>query len=491
MIAKINNNNRTELEAAEERNIMSQENFNTDYKENKIKGSEDIENKESDINESDDTGNEENKIERSELLKSEQLKEYALSQIKKSKEYTIALIKWIVLAVATGLFVGAFATLFAKCMNAVTGFRAENNWIVCLLPIAGILIVCLYRITDTANDKGTNLVISSISSGDDVPLKMAPLIFLSTVITHLFGGSAGREGAALQLGGSLGNFLGKIVKLNDRDKKVIIMCGMSAAFSALFGTPMAAAIFSIEVVSVGIMYYSALVPCIFSAIIASRFALDMGINPNHFNIEDIPELTIVNGLKTIVLAVVCAFISVVFCVVIHRMNDLLKRYLKNGYLRVFVCSIIIVALGFLLNTKDYFGAGVDVISRAIGGEADTFAFLLKILFTALTLGAGFKGGEIVPSFFVGATLGCILGGIIGLSPSLCAGLGMISVFCGVTNCPIASLLISFELFGDDVKMYFLIVIAVSYMMSGYHGLYREQKIMYSKSKTEFINTKAK
>lgn len=417
--------------------------------------------------------------------------EYVVEELKKSEQYMAALIKWIALAVITGLFVGALATLFAKCMNAVTAFRTENTRIVCLLPVAGLLVVALYRVTGTAHDKGTNLVISSISSEDDVPLKMAPLIFVSTVITHLFGGSAGREGAALQLGGSLGNFLGKIVRLNDKDRKVIIMCGMSAAFSALFGTPMAAAIFSLEVVSVGIMYYSALVPCIFSAIIASRFALDMGINPDHFNIGDIPKLTPETGLKTIALAIVCAFISVVFCVAIHGMGDLLKKYLKNGYLRVFLCSVIIVALGFGLNTTDYFGAGVDVISRAIGGEADTFAFLLKILFTSLTLGAGFKGGEIVPSFFVGATLGCVFGEFVGLSPSLCAGLGMIAVFCGVTNCPIASLLISFELFGDDVKMYFLIVIAVSYMMSGYHGLYKEQKIMYSKSRTEFINTKAK
>lgn len=295
----------------------------------------------------------------------------------------------------------------------------------------------------------------------------------------------------MQLGGSLGNFVGKIIRLNDNDRKVMIMCGMSAAFSALFGTPMAAAVFSLEVVSVGIMYYSALLPCIFSAIIASRFALDMGISPEHFNITDIPKFNIINGGKTVILAVVCAFVSVVFCVVIHRTGEFLKKYLKNGYIRVLVCSTVIVLLGFVLGTQDYFGAGVDVIARAIGGEADTFAFALKLLFTALTLGAGFKGGEIVPSFFVGATLGCVVGGIIGLSPSLCAAVGMISLFCGVTNCPVASLLISFELFGDEVKMYFLIAIAVSYMMSGYHGLYKEQKIMYSKSRTEFINTKAK
>lgn len=169
----------------------------------------------------------------------------------------------MVLAIIIGMFVGAFATLFAKCMNTVTAFRVAHSYIIWFLPLAGLLIVGLYRVTNSDKDKGTNLVISSISSGDDVPFKMAPLIFISTVLTHLFGGSAGREGAALQLGGSLGNFVGKLIKLNDNDRKVMIMCGMSAAFSALFGTPMAAAVFSLEVVSVGIMYYSALLPCIF------------------------------------------------------------------------------------------------------------------------------------------------------------------------------------------------------------------------------------
>lgn len=421
----------------------------------------------------------------------ETVKQYVLRQLIKGRNYILSFFKWMVLAIIIGMFVGAFATLFAKCMNTVTAFRVAHSYIIWFLPLAGLLIVGLYRVTNSDKDKGTNLVISSISSGDDVPFKMAPLIFISTVLTHLFGGSAGREGAALQLGGSLGNFVGKLIKLNDNDRKVMIMCGMSAAFSALFGTPMAAAVFSLEVVSVGIMYYSALLPCIFSAIIASRFALDMGISPEHFNIVDIPEFNVINGGKTVILAIVCAFVSVVFCVVIHRTGELLRKYLKNGYVRVLVCSVIIVLLGFLLNTRDYFGAGVDVIARAIGGEAEPFAFALKLIFTALTLGAGFKGGEIVPSFFVGATLGCVLGHILGLSPSLCAAVGMISLFCGVTNCPIASLLISFELFGDEVKMYFLMAIAVSYLMSGYHGLYKEQKIMYSKSKTEFINAKAK
>lgn len=399
--------------------------------------------------------------------------------------------RWIVMAMISGLVVGAFATLFAKTMNFVTNLRTQNPYIILALPLAGIVIVGIYRLTNSTDNRGTNLVISSISSQDDIPFKMAPLIFISTVLTHLCGGSAGREGAALQLGGSIGNFIGKIFKIDDNDRKVIIMCGMSAAFSALFGTPMAASIFSIEVVSVGVMYYSALVPCIVASLVASRFASDMSIRPEHFTIINKPEFTLPNAGKTVVLALICAAVSVLFCLAMKYISITYKKYLKNGYVRVVAASFIIVGLSALLQTTDYLGAGVDVINRAISGEADNFAFLLKILFTALTLGAGFKGGEIVPSFFIGATLGCVFGGLAGLSPSLCAAIGMVSVFCGVTNCPISSLLISFELFGDDVKEYFLIAIAISYMMSGYYSLYHDQKIIYSKSKTKYINIKAK
>lgn len=399
--------------------------------------------------------------------------------------------RWIVMAMISGLVVGAFATLFAKSMNFVTNLRTQNPYIILALPLAGIVIVGIYRLTNSTDNRGTNLVISSISSQDDIPFKMAPLIFISTVLTHLCGGSAGREGAALQLGGSIGNFIGKIFKIDDNDRKVIIMCGMSAAFSALFGTPMAASIFSIEVVSVGVMYYSALVPCIVASLVASRFASDMSIRPVHFTIINKPEFTLPNAGKTVVLALICAAVSVLFCLAMKYISITYKKYLKNGYVRVVAASFIIVGLSALLQTTDYLGAGVDVINRAISGEADNFAFLLKILFTALTLGAGFKGGEIVPSFFIGATLGCVFGGLAGLSPSLCAAIGMVSVFCGVTNCPISSLLISFELFGDNVKAYFLIAIAISYMMSGYYSLYHDQKIIYSKSKTKYINIKAK
>ncbi len=400
-------------------------------------------------------------------------------------------IRWGIFSAFVGLFVGAFSTLFAFCLRQVTAFRTENPWLILCLPLAGVVIVFLYGLFRYKNDKGTNMVLSSIHAEAEVPFRMAPLIFISTIITHLFGGSAGREGAALQLGGSIGQMLGKIFRFDEKDQRIVVMCGMSAAFSAIFGTPIAASIFSMEVVSVGVMYYAALVPCVFSSLVASKFATHMGIGPNVFKIRHMPLFEIIPSLKIIGLALCCAALSVIFCMALHSLGDLYRKRLKNPYVRIIVSSLMIILLTIILQTDDYMGAGVPVIQRAINGETDPLAFVWKIVFTALTLEAGFKGGEIVPSFFVGATFGCLFGHILGISPSLCAAVGMMSVFCGVTNCPITSMLIAFELFGYHGVPFFLLGISVSYLMSGYYGLYHDQTIVYSKYKTEYINRKAR
>lgn len=400
-------------------------------------------------------------------------------------------IRWGIFSAFVGLFVGAFSTLFAFCLRQVTSFRTENPWLILCLPLAGVVIVFLYGVFRYKNDKGTNMVLSSIHAEAEVPFRMAPLIFISTIITHLFGGSAGREGAALQLGGSIGQQLGKLFRFDEKDQRVVVMCGMSAAFSVIFGTPIAASIFSMEVVSVGVMYYAALVPCVFSSLVASKFATHMGIGPNVFKIRQMPLFEVVPSLKVIGLALCCAALSVVFCMALHSLGDFYRNKLKNPYIRIIVSSLVIILLTIILQTDDYMGAGVPVIQRAIQGNVEPLAFVWKIVFTALTLEAGFKGGEIVPSFFVGATFGCLFGHIVGISPSLCAAVGMMSVFCGVTNCPITSMLIAFELFGYHGVPFFLLGISVSYLMSGYYGLYHDQTIVYSKYKTEYINRKAR
>ncbi len=396
-------------------------------------------------------------------------------------------VKWLFLAFLTGFVVGGVSSAFSFVLTKVTTFRTEHLWVFFLLPVAGVVIVFLYRWIGK-EDGGTNQVFSTVKARDEVPFRSAPLIFITTALTHLAGGSAGREGAAIQLGGSIGNQLGRWLKLDEEDMHVIVMCGMSAAFSALFGTPMAAAVFALEVVSVGVMYYTALMPCMISSLIASNFAASLGIHPELFHVTGIPELTLVDGFKMGVIALCCALLSTIFCIALKQTNVLLQKYLKNPYIRIVGVSIVIIVLTCCLRTTEYMGAGTNIIEQAIEqGEVSNFAFFWKMLLTVLTMRAGFRGGEIVPSFCIGAALGCELGHFIGISPSLCAAAGMVAVFCGVTNCPITSILIAFELFGFEGVSYYLIAVSISYAVSGYYSLYKDQTIVYSKYKAKYVN----
>ena len=397
------------------------------------------------------------------------------------------LIKWMILAVITGCVTGAVSSLFARALRLVTEYRGENHWVFFLLPLSGILIVFLYQKIGR-EDGGTNQVLSTIRSQDDVPLRSAPLIFVSTILTHLTGGSAGREGAAIQLGGSIGNQIGRWLRLDKEDSHVMVMCGMSAAFSAVFGTPMAAAVFSMEVVSVGVMYYAALLPCVIASLVASEFAAGFGIHPENFHVTGIPEFTAVTGLKMIVVAVGCAVVSILFCVVLHAVSRICSRWLKNPYIRVAVGAAAVIIITLILGTTDYMGAGNELIQRAVEeGSARPLDFLWKIVLTAITMRVGFRGGEIVPSLCIGATFGCVMGQLLGLPAPICAASGMAALFCGVTNCPVTSVLIAFELFGFQGVSYYLIAVAVSYAVSGYYSLYRDQTIVYSKYKARYIN----
>lgn len=403
----------------------------------------------------------------------------------------LVFLKWMVFSILSGLLVGSAGALFHYCITFATGARASYPWLIYFLPGAGLLIVGAYHIMHDEKDTGTNLVLAAIYSGKHIPLKMAPLIFISTVITHLFGGSAGREGAALQLGGSIGNSLGTLFRFDEKDRHIMIMCGMSAAFSVLFGTPMAAAIFSMEVVSVGIMHYAALVPCVISSLVAQGIARYCQIAPEQFLISGLPEFSVTSAAAIAVLAMLCAGVSTLFCVILHNSEKLYKKYFPNPYVRIFAGGIFLILLTLLVGNQDYNGSGMVLIAECFENDYQPYGFLLKMLFTAVTLGAGYKGGEIVPSFAVGATAGCLFGNLTGFAPELCTAAGMGAVFCGVTNCPITSLLISFELFGYEGMPYYLLSVSLGYMLSGYYGLYHSQKIVYSKYKTEFINRKTR
>lgn len=409
-----------------------------------------------------------------------------IEHAKQIKQRYFIFFKWFILASIVGLIVGTFSTLFHFAIEKATLLRISYNYLIYFMPLAGLIIVFLYNITHQPDELNTNLVLECVRSSKHLPLIMAPLIFLSTVLTHLVGGSSGREGAALQLGGSLSTYIGERLHLDENDLRILTMCGMSAAFSALFRTPIGATIFSMEVISVGIMYYVALVPCIIAAVVGYAISGYFGVAATRYPLNFITSLNFITLFQVVVLGILCALLSILFCKTLHMAHALYSKYFKNPYLRICMGSFFVITLTLLLDSTDYLGAGMPIIENALSGHVFPFAFLLKIIFTALTLGAGFKGGEIVPSFFVGATFGAMIGPLLGLPAYFSASLGLIALFCGVTNCPMTSFILSTEIFGGG-GIYFMLIIATSYMLSGYSGLYTKQKMMYSKFKPEFRN----
>ena len=401
-------------------------------------------------------------------------------------QYAVTLLKWMVLGGVIGLVGGIIGSLFHIGVDTATQMRLAHPWVLYLMPVGGLAIVGLYRLTKTEG-KGTNDIIASVHFGEQVPGLLVPVIFVSTVITHLCGGSAGREGAALQIGGGIGYQAGRLLRLGEKDLPLATLCGMSGVFAALFGTPLTATVFALEVISVGVLYDAGLVPCLTAALTGYLVSVLMGVPPTRFTVT-VPGLEVRTMLLVMVLALLCAVVSILFCRGLHGVEHLLKRTLKNPYLRVAVGAAVLIGLTLLTN-GDYNGAGMEVIGRAIAGQADPWAWVWKLLFTAITLGCGFKGGEVVPSFFVGAAFGCVAAGWLGLPAGFGAAMGLVSVFCGAVNCPLASIILSVELFGSGDLLYFAMACSISYLISGYCGLYSSQTILYSKLRAEFINVR--
>ncbi len=400
---------------------------------------------------------------------------------KKPEDYILNLLKWTFLSTVIGLFCALFGALFHYAVDIGAHVRSVYPAIVFGLPIGGIIIVFLYHICKMDEDRGTNAILVSVRSAEKVPLVLAPLIITATAITHFFGGSAGREGAALQIGGSIGSFFARLIRLKSYNTSVLVMCGMSGLFSAVFGTPVTAAIFALEVASVGLMHYGALFPTLTSAIVAQAVAHLLGVEKTAFLLKDVPLFGAAVSVKVLVLSLLTAVLSIIFITVMHKTADIMAKYLKNKYLRIVVGAVIIILLTLLVGNQDYNGAGTSVIANAVeNGSAMPFAFVLKMLFTAVTLSAGFKGGEIVPTFFIGSTFGVFIAPLIGLEPSFAAAIGLIALFCGVVNCPVASILLSVEIFGAEGFIYFAIASAVSYFFSGNCSLYSSQKMVFSK-----------
>ena len=397
-------------------------------------------------------------------------------------------LQWFFLAIPTGLICGLVGTLFHLSVERVTELRADQPWLLFLLPAAGLLITALYKATK-CEGVGTNNVIRAVQSGEPVSILLVPAIFLGTVLTHLCGGSAGREGAALQMGGSIGWNVGTLLQLKDHDRRTATISGMAAFFSALFGTPLTAALFAMMVEDVGLTFTSAFVPAFTSALIAYGCSLAFGIAPTHFAITS-PELTVWNAFLVILLGFACAAVSRLFCGLLHFMEHKVPQLLPNPWLRVFVGGVAVIAFSYLFGVGRYNGAGMGVITAAVEqGEALPWDFLCKIFLTALTLSCGFKGGEVVPSFFVGATFGCVFGPLLGLPAGFAAAVGLVSIFCGATNALIPSILMGFELFSGAGLELIALGCGICYMLSGHHGLYSSQTFVTNKLRSEYMSHK--
>lgn len=398
------------------------------------------------------------------------------------------LLRWLVLALPIGLLCGGIGTAFHLAVEAVTELRGAHGWLLWLLPAAGLAIVALYKGTK-CEGVGTNNVIRAVQSGEAVSPLLVPAIFFGTVLTHLCGGSAGREGAALQMGGSIGYNIAKLFHFPDHDRRTATVCGMAAFFSALFGTPLAATLFAMMVEDVGLTFTAAFVPAFTSALIAYGCSLAFGIAPTHFALTA-PELNVRTALLVILLGVACAAVSRLFCYTLHFMEHTVPKLLPNPWVRVFAGGVLVIGFSYLFGVGRYNGAGMGVIVAAVEqGQALPWDFLCKIFLTALTLACGFKGGEVVPSFFVGATFGCVVGPLLGLPAEFAAAVGLVSIFCGATNVLIPSILLGFELFSGAGLELIALGCGICFMLSGHHGLYSSQTFVTNKLRSEYMSHK--
>ena len=401
-------------------------------------------------------------------------------KLRSPKKYLHWFCKWSVLGVLMGTIGGLLGAVFHHALHFVTHLRLEHTWLVLLLPIGGLLSVGWYRILKLKKNRGTNEIIDAVLDGEELRPQIAPGIFGAAMLTHLFGGSAGREGAALQLGGSVASIMSKLLKLDRRDRRMLVMAGMSSVFAGLFGTPLTAALFCMEFESVGTIFSPALLPCYLAAFTASSVSAQLGVHAEGVAITTFYNLDPGVALSCGVLAVLISLVGIAMCRVFHEAEHLAAHHIKNPWVRIFAGGVLIAAMTMAVGDHRFNGAGMDMALGAIAGNGEWYYFLVKMLFTAVTLAAGFKGGEIVPTFCIGATFGLLAGGWLGMEPEIAAALGLVGLFCCATNSPLASIVLSVEMFGSTNLHLFALVCVICFVMSGQTGLYSSQINQFDK-----------
>ena len=402
-------------------------------------------------------------------------------KLQRPKKYIAWCWKWSFLAVIMGIIGGLLGAVFHHVLHFVTHLRLEHTWLVLLLPVGGLLSIAWYRLLKLKKNRGTNEIIDAVLKGEELKPQIAPGIFGAAMLTHLFGGSAGREGAALQLGGSAASLLSKLLGLKRQSRRVLIMAGMSSVFAGLFGTPLPAALFCMEFESVGSIFSPALLPCYIAAFTASSVSTLLGVHPEGYLLENAAVLGLGNLWAYLLLAILISLLGITMVRVFHNAEHLAAHHIKNPWVRIAAGGALIAAMTYLAGDHRFNGAGMDMALEAVAGHADWYSFIVKMLFTAVTLAAGFKGGEIVPTFCIGATFGCLVGGLLGLDAGLCGARGLIGLFCCATNSPLASIVLSIEMFGGANLHLFALVCVICFVLSGNTGLYARQINQFDKA----------
>jgi H+/Cl- antiporter ClcA len=388
------------------------------------------------------------------------------------------LLKWTLICLLIGALTGSASAVFLWSLEWATNYREANVWIIALLPIAGLVIGLSYHYYGESVVKGNNLLLEEYHSPKKVmPFNMAPLVFLGTILTHLFGGSAGREGTAVQIGGAIADQFTRLFKLSNSDRKILLIAGISAGFSSVFGTPLAGAIFALEVLLIGRIKFDALVPSFLAAIFANYFCDIWQISHHtHYSISTVTALTPATVLWSLFAGIIFGLVSLLFSKSTHFWTTLFKKHIEYAPLRPVIGGIVIAATVYFMGTTKYIGLGVPTIVDAFNIDLNSYDFFLKLVLTSFTLGAGFKGGEVTPLFFIGATLGNVLIWFIPLPMPLLAGMGFVAVFAGATNTPIACTIMGIELFGIESGVFIALACTTSYLFSGHSGIYSAQII---------------